>query len=800
MKKQLFLLGMVLISCTACSGAESRKTDYYQRGQKYFTEQNYDKARIELRNALQIDPKYVDARYLYGVVAEKRGDIREAFGQYQSVLDSDAKFEPARAALARIYMLGGMSDKSRELVDVGLKDDPKNAALLTVRGALEARQGHLPAALEDAEQANKLVPNDEYTISLLASLYKQSARLDKAVEVVSGAVKQLPKSADLRIVLADLKANQQDYAGVEQLLKEIIALDPQNVENRARLVRFYLSRKDQAAAEAAWRQAIVAVPARVEPKLALIDLLWSQRSEEAAQAEVQAQLKREPKNAELKLAIGNYLEQHDRATAAEQLYKEVIKQEDKEPKGLAARDQLAALALKRNDTKTAEALIAEVLKESQRDNDALILRANIALQRGDATTAITDLRSVLRDKPNSAPLMRALAKAHLQNNEAALAEETLRNALQTNPADVPTRKELAQLLLQQGKGDQAQTVLNQLASVQGNNVDLDVLDAQFKAQLMQKDYKAANESATKIQELRPKSAVGWYYAALVAEGQQQRDVARRNYEHALELQPDVAEPLAAITRLDVADKQSKRAIERLDKMIAQNPKHAVALNLRGEIWFADKQWQHAAESFSKAIEVAPQWAPPYDNLALAQLQLKQTDAALATYKNGFEKTKAEVLATKLATAYERLNKPEESISVYEQWVAQQPQSKLAVNNLTMLLLNYRATDKGSLARATQLADSLNGSNEPALLDTRGWVKYKNGDYQAAVNLLQQAANAHKDSPTIRYHLGMAQFRAGNANEARGNLQAAIATGQSFFGVDEAKSTLTQLDHPALGKS
>jgi tetratricopeptide (TPR) repeat protein len=776
----------------ACSGAQERKVSYLKKSQTFFDQQNYDKARIELRNALQIDPKYVEARYLSGRVAEKRGELREAVGQYQTAIDENPKYMPARAAMARLYLLGGLPDKANELVDAGLKDDPQNAALLTVRAGIQAQAGRVVPALEDAEASYKLEPNDEYTIALLASLYKQSARLDKAIEVVSKGTQQLPKSIDLRVVLADLEAGRQNYPAVQQQLQKVIELEPKVLSHRSRLAQFFLFRKDETGAEATWRQAIKDIPDQQEPKLALVDLLWSQRGETVATDEMQAMVTREPDNAELKLSLGGYLERQGKLDQAEQTFQEVIKKSDKEAPGLSARNRLAALYLtKKNNPERAAALVDEVLKDNPRDNDALILRANMALQKGDAATAITDLRGVLRDQPNSAPLMRALAKAHMQNKEVSLAEETLRSALQTNPGDIATRKELAQLLMQQGKADQARVMLDQLASVQGVGNDLEVIDAQFKAQLMAKDYPAAQATAMKLQELRPQAAIGWYYSGLAAEGQKSLDAARKAYETALEKQSDVAEPLAALVRLDVADKQSQRAIARLNKVIAANPKHAIAYNLRGELLLADKSYPAAIESFTKSAELASKWWAPYRGLALAQLGGKQTDAAVDTYKQGIEKTNGSVLYTDLAALHERMGKSDDAIKVYEQWLQHEPKSLMAANNLAMLLLNYRS-DKSSIDQAVKLSDLLSSSSEPALLDTRGWVKYKAGDYHGAVGLLQQAANTQADSSTIRYHLGMAQWKAGDSASARNNLQSAVKDNRPFMGMDEAKQTLASL--------
>ncbi|MDY6948580.1 MAG: tetratricopeptide repeat protein, partial [Pseudomonadota bacterium] len=685
----------------------------------------------------------------------------------------------------------GLPVKSLELIETGLRDDPQNAALLTARGAVEAQQGNVAAALEDAEAANKIAPNDEFTIALLASLYKQSARLDQAIEVIESGLQQSPDNVEFRIVMADLEASRDNFPAVEQQLKQVVKMEPKTLAHHARLARFYLSRKDPQRAEATWREAVAAVPDSTAAKLALLDLLWSQRGEAASLKEVQAMLAASPDDAELKLALGGYLERQEKAEQAEQLYQQVAKNSETDAAGLSARARLAALYLKRNDVTRAQALLAEVLEENPRDNEALILRANVALQRGDTSTAITDLRAVLRDQPNSTPVLRALAQAHLQNHDVALAEETLRGALQANPGELPTRKALAQLLLQQGKADQARQLLDPVSGLQGLGDDPEILDAQFKAQLATKDFAAAQKSAEKAQQLRPKAAIGWYYAGLVAEAQRDLELARRNYEAALELQPQVAEPLTALVRLDVTSKNNARALTRLSRTIERTPTNVVAYNLRGELLVAEHQPEAAEAAFEKAIEFAPGWWTPYRGLALARMSQMQNDAAIAAFKRGIERTHSGALSTDLAALHERLGQPNDAIAVYDEWLAREPKSLPAARNLAMLLMNYRE-DPTSLQRAAQLAEGLTASNEPAVLETRGWAKYKNGDFEGAVNLLRQAAASSQESASIRYRLGMAQLRVGDAAGARQNLQAALDNGKAFFGIDEARTTLDRL--------
>ena len=67
-------LGLVVVLAVGsggCGGPEERKAKYRLRAQEYFQQGNYPKARVELRNVLQIDPKDVDAYFLYARLRKK---------------------------------------------------------------------------------------------------------------------------------------------------------------------------------------------------------------------------------------------------------------------------------------------------------------------------------------------------------------------------------------------------------------------------------------------------------------------------------------------------------------------------------------------------------------------------------------------------------------------------------------------------------------------------------------------------------------------------------------------------------
>lgn len=780
----------VLVSLIAgCGGAEQRKARYVEKGESYFAERNYEKARVEFRNALQIEPNDVNARYQLGRVSEKLNSPRDAVGHYQAAIDLDPNHMESRAALSRLFLLSGLPDRAMELVAPGLTQQPENAQLLTVRGAAKAQLGDVPGAFEDAEAAAKLAPSDEYAIALLASLYRQNARSDKAIEIVSAGLERVPTSVDLRVVLADLLLSHQQMPEAEEQLKKVIELQPDDLSHRYRLARFHMLAKNVPAAEQALRDAIASKPDSVEAKVALTDLLAAHGGADKAEAELKKFAAADKDGAQMQLALAKFYESQGKPELAQSAYRDVIKSEEAKPDGLTARNRLATLLLQKEDVKGATTLIDEVLKENPRDNDALVLRGNLALVRGDTPAAIADLRSVLRDQPNSVPVLRALARAHLQNNELALAEETLRSAAQANPGDRAVRLELSQLLMQSGRAEQARPVLEQLVKESPN--DTSTLESLFRVEASLKDLTAARATAENIKQVRPDQPLGSYLEGAVNEAEKKYDAAEAAYLHALEIQPSAGEPLTALVRVDVARKQIPKALARLDKVIVEQPDNVIARNLKGELLTSRGELETAAASFNEAIAKAPQWWMPYRGLALSHLAGKRNEQAIQVLETGLQKTSAAALGTDLAALYERLDRPDDAIRVYETLVSRDPGSVAALNNLAMLLVSYR-TDAGSLQRAEELSGKLNHVTEPSILNTRGWVKFKRGEFQESVSLLQQAVEKSPESPLMRYHLGMAQLKAGDRLAAEKNLEVAVRSGRQFHGAKEAQAALDQI--------
>lgn len=793
----LAAVSVAALVIAGCGGAESRKARHLAKGEAYLAEGNYEKARVEFRNALQIAPNDSTARYENGVAAEKLGNALEAVKFYQGAIDVDTDNVAARAALARLFVFGGAPERALETVTPALVKHPDDARLLTVRAAAKIQLKDPDAALADAERAYQLAPQDPDTIAVLAGIYKSRGDQGKARTILEAGIKAVPNTVDLRLVLAELDIGEGKIDQAEALLIELVKMKPAEKSHRLRLAQFYVHTDHVDEAERVLRAAVTALPDDHDLKIELVKFLLARRGNEAAEKELAAMIAADPKDYELKFAEAQLYVEQKQVAKAEDVYKSVIAT-GTEAAAITARDRWAALLIQNNNVPGAEKLLADVLAKSPRDNDALIMRGNLALAHKDPKGAISDLRAVLRDQPNAPGVMRSLARAHLLNGEPALAEETMRRAVDANPKDAGARLDLALLLVQLGKAEQAKPVINELVKQYPN--DLNALDAQFRIAVATRDLAAAGAAADAIVALQPKEALGYYYRGEVAEASKKPEDALRDYQQAIEVNPQAQDPWAALTRALVQMNRAPEAIKRLDEAAAKYPKVAFPYNLKGEVLIATHHPAEAKQAFSAAIERDPKWPAPYAKLAEAQAADKDLAGAVATLEKAITVvSQPDLVRPELADLYERMGKPDDAIRVYEEGVKKNPQSDFMANNLAMLLVNYK-TDRASLDRAKELSARFANSPNADYLDTYGWVLYKHGDSAAAVAALKAALAMTPNSPVALYHLGMAQVSTGQDDAARDNLSRSLKAGKTFAGMDEAKATLEKLAKNPAGNA
>jgi Flp pilus assembly protein TadD len=82
--------------------------------------------------------------------------------------------------------------------------------------------------------------------------------------------------------------------------------------------------------------------------------------------------------------------------------------------------------------------------------------------------------------------------------------------------------------------------------------------------------------------------------------------------------------------------------------------------------------------------------------------------------------------------------------------------------------------------------------DPAIRDTLGWIHMKKNNNKLAVSEFQEAVNRAPKNPLYLYHLGLAEWHAGDTRLAQESLQKALEPKIDFEGIEDARKTLKEI--------
>ncbi len=113
---------LIIVVSVSCGGPEQKKAKFYNKGKALYEKGELVKAKLEFKNAIQIDPKYADAYYMLGMVALKSGDYKGAYGSFAKVVELSPQHWDAQIQLGKFLLAAGKIDDAMGKVDMVLKE------------------------------------------------------------------------------------------------------------------------------------------------------------------------------------------------------------------------------------------------------------------------------------------------------------------------------------------------------------------------------------------------------------------------------------------------------------------------------------------------------------------------------------------------------------------------------------------------------------------------------------------------------------------------------------------------------
>ena len=148
----LMVLGLVL----GCGTMEQKRDKFLQEGKALYDKGDYTRARLQFKNALQIDPKFALGLLWLAKTELKLENFRGAFGSLQQALELDPKLVEAQILLGQLYLGGKKFDEAKTQLKAALALEPQNvdAILLGATIAMLARKtGGSPGQVQRSQRS-----------------------------------------------------------------------------------------------------------------------------------------------------------------------------------------------------------------------------------------------------------------------------------------------------------------------------------------------------------------------------------------------------------------------------------------------------------------------------------------------------------------------------------------------------------------------------------------------------------------------------------------------------------------------
>ncbi|MDG1293022.1 MAG: tetratricopeptide repeat protein [Pseudomonadales bacterium] len=787
----LMLVGLL----AACSSGEDRQEKYLERSQAYFDEGDIEKARIEARNVLQINPKNIAARQLLGEISYEDGDIRKAYGMFLSVLDESPDNVAANTAMAKIYVAVKDYDKTIEHANSVLAVNSEDALVLGYKALALAGQGDIAKAEEVAAEALSIDAGSTEALGVMVQKYFNEETVEKGLAILERG--QLANPDEIRIISMkiSLLESMGDAEAVEAELIGLANKFPEEARYTQTLAKYYVRESNLDAAEVALRGFAETNEDDISAKLSIISFLLQQRSQEQAIKQAEEYLDQDKDQSKFSAALAQlHLFTGDKDSAVNVLEAAV----DRDPRSVGsieARNILVTIYLQEESMDKATNLISEVLEIEPENADALLIRARLSLSDGQIKDGISDLRVILKNDPGSIVPMTLLAQAQELEGSAGLALDNYKKLMTLQKPDLSVLTSAARLAISSEQYQEAESYIRQALELEGDNASL--VTNLVKLLVLKEDWDAARSFANRLVASEKSSALGYFLMAGLDTRLEDNDSAIKNLKASLKAEPKGVESLTGLSSLITQQSGLASAVAFVGEHCESYPKQAHCHHIFGGLLAQSGNLDQAIAEYETALSLNDQLLITYRQLAKVYGFQRNKEGVIAILERGIAATEDQGLAFDMANFYYQVGDFQKSSDIYVAMIDTDENALSAKNNLAMLYAEFLNTPE-NIKKANALIADLQDSENPAFLDTVGWVLYLTGEYDRAVTYLQAAVDQVGSSGLLQYHLGMAFSKLDDSVNAKVHLELAVKDGREdpakrFSGFDVALATLENIE-------
>lgn len=399
-----------------------------------------------------------------------------------------------------------------------------------------------------------------------------------------------------------------------------------------------------------------------------------------------------------------------------------------DPKFIVARMNLARLALLNNDPEGARKQYQQILSAFPEHVEAMVGMAGLESVAGNAEKSEAWLLKANQANPRALKPMLLLAEAHLKRSEPLKATNLLTSLSEAQNDLLPVLRIRGMANLQNGEFSSARAVFEQIVARDPENVE------------------------------------GWFQLARAQAAVGDNQGANESFDRAIALDTNYQLPLVWIGKgeLELREKRFQEALDLAREMQKHFPDNAMAYEVEAA---AHRGMGNAHEALG-AVEKAVRAEGNSQRINLFAHTLAasgNTPKAVFMLREWLEKNPEDGVSwTTLGMMLQQMGRVDDAVKAYETSLRFTGGNPVVMNNMAWLFMESDIEQAEKYAKqAYEIAPE-----RAEIVDTYGWVVYRQGNHQKALGLLQQALVIAPKNPEIGLHVAQALHSLGRDREAR----------------------------------
>ena len=426
----VILVCFIVLTMQGCSKDELTDAEYLANSKEYLDRGELRAAVIEAKNALRLNSKNAEVRWLLGNIYIEIGDGLSAEKELNRARELGVSDDAVLPLLYEALLLQRNYSRLLEQNLTSVHDNKALAKMMAARGFAYIFQKDLDKATQEIDAALKKGPNLPYVLTAKARLVASEGGVEEARTYLGRALALKNNYALAWSLLGDLATHEGEPEKAIDAYTKAIKNQFNNVAELLKRTQLFIQLERYEEAQADLDSVKRRFPKHTGIKYAQGMLYFFQKRFPEAQVSLEQYLagRNVEKMAFFYLGSSHFFQGHH-----EQAKENLIRFVEAVPYHISGRKMLAQIRLKDNEFIEVDKLIRPIVSANPDDVPALNMLASSLFKQGSYDEAIALLEKVVELQPEMAQARMRLGVSLLAKGEKDRGIKNLENAIEIDP-------------------------------------------------------------------------------------------------------------------------------------------------------------------------------------------------------------------------------------------------------------------------------------------------------------------------------------------------------------------------------